>query len=156
MLTISLFKRWTCIRYCNKSWSLYGQNDNLQNIAQKKRSCWSLNTVDYDLAELEQRQYSNQYQSLTRYSPVCSTSHTRKRRFMLVPGPPLLYRGFAFYNWDILVSKKTDFSLTLWQEQSFPFAKVKRRCWLSAGWPVLSAKIERSHLSIHNFLHPAL
>ena len=28
------------------------------------------NTVDYDLAELEQRQYSNQYQSLTRYSPV--------------------------------------------------------------------------------------
>ena len=112
--------------------------------------------MDYDLAELEQRQYSNQYQSLTRYSPVCSTSHTRKRRFMLVPGPPLLYEGFAFYNWDILESKKADFSLTLWQEQSFPFAKVKRRCWLSAGWPMLSAKIERSHLSIHNFLHPAL
>ena len=64
----------------------------------KKDLAGSFNTVDYDLAELEQRQYSNQYQSLTRYSPVCSTSHTRKRRFMLVPGPPLLYGGFAFYN----------------------------------------------------------
>ena len=71
----------------------------------------------------------------------CSTSHTRKRRFMLVPGPPLLYGGFAFYNWDILMSKKTYFSLALWQEQLFPFAKVKRQCWLSAGWPVLSAKL---------------
>ena len=71
----------------------------------------------------------------------CSTSHTRKRRFMLVQGPPLLYGGFAFYNWDILMSKKTYFLLALWQEQSFPFVKVKRQCWLSAGWPMLSAKL---------------
>ena len=71
----------------------------------------------------------------------CNTSHTRKRRFMLVPGPPLLYGGFAFYNWDILMSKKTYFLLALWQEQLFPFVKVKRQCWLSAGWPMLSAKL---------------
>ena len=71
----------------------------------------------------------------------CSTSHTRKRRFMLVPGPPLLYGGFAFYNWDILMSKKTYFLLAFWQEQLFPFVKVKRQCWLSAGWPVRSAKL---------------
>ena len=85
----------------------------------------------------------------------CSTSHTRKRRFMLVPGPPLLYGGFAFYNWDILMSKKTYFLLALWQEQLFPFVKVKRQCWLSAGWPMLSAKL-REVISAFIFLHPAL
>ena len=86
----------------------------------------------------------------------CSTSHTRKRRFMLVQGPPLLYGGFAFYNWDILMSKKTYFFLALWQEQLFPFCQSKKTMLAISRMTYAQRQIERSHLSIHNFLHPAL
>ena len=85
---------------------------------------------------------------------LCSTSHTRKRRFMLVPGPPLLYGGFAFYNWDILMSKKSRFfnriltNISLCQSKKTMLAISRMTC--------AQRQIERSHLSIHNFLHPAL
>ena len=86
----------------------------------------------------------------------CSTSHTRKRRFMLVPGPPLLFGGFAFYNWDILMSKISRFFTCIMARTIISLCQSKKTMLTISRMTYAQHQIERSHLSIHNFLHPAL